>query len=587
MAADVQADNPSEDRQELLVFDGDGAVAAIEMGSHAFAWRLPGVILGALTAACLYLLARILFRRRIVAALVGVFVLVDGMFFVQSRIGMNDVYVGFFIVAAYTVFAAVWTGWWRGRAAFWVAMPLIGALLGLALASKWVALYAIGGMVLLILVRSALGRVLAILGLIALTGVLGYMAMSVPEGQGFGNLTFLLVMIALTLIAVVVAIFHPIAWTDDEMRFAVVAPAVLGGLVFFGALALGRLDAQLVVGSLAITPLRAADRPRPRLSRGRRALHAGRAARLRAAGRPAAPGRTGLRPGTTGATGRGLAASRLAHGPAGRLDGRLPGRPAAGDLRRLVHPVGDDREPPDRRRLANWPRWPDAPRPDRPDVSLPQRPDRGASGLVAVVGLAAQPQARVVLPGGPGGGHVGGPLRRRQPRDLVARRAGAPVRQRHGLPPPEPGPDPHRGRLRRPVDPVGTDRPGRVPVPLLHGAAVRGPGPGLFRRGAVARRLARHLAIRPPRRRRGHRPAGRHVAALAAVVCGRRRRVGQPGLAGLSGGHPRIRADRAHGGPRDRRRHRVCPVDPRGPRPGRGRPGRTSRRTAAGIGRSA
>ena len=62
-------------------------------------------------------------------------------------------------------------------------MPVIGVLLGLALASKWVAAYAIGALILLILVRSALGRVLAILGLIGMTGVLGYIAISVPEGQ--------------------------------------------------------------------------------------------------------------------------------------------------------------------------------------------------------------------------------------------------------------------------------------------------------------------------------------------------------------------------------------------------------------------
>ena len=95
------------------------------------------------------------------AVLAGLFVLVDGMFFVQARIGMNDVYVGLFIVAAYTLFAAIWTGWWRGRLAFWLGMPIVGVLLGLALASKWVAAYAIGALVLLLLVRSALGRVLA------------------------------------------------------------------------------------------------------------------------------------------------------------------------------------------------------------------------------------------------------------------------------------------------------------------------------------------------------------------------------------------------------------------------------------------
>ena len=108
--------------------------------------------------ALLYVLARILFRRREVAILVGVFALVDGMLFVQSRIGMNDAYVALGIIAAYTLFAALWTGYWKWRGAFWVAMPLIGLCLGFALASKWVALYAIGGLGILILARSALGR---------------------------------------------------------------------------------------------------------------------------------------------------------------------------------------------------------------------------------------------------------------------------------------------------------------------------------------------------------------------------------------------------------------------------------------------
>ena len=54
--ADFNPMYPSEDRQQLLLFDGAGASAAIDAGSHAFAWRLPGVIAGALTAALLYLL---------------------------------------------------------------------------------------------------------------------------------------------------------------------------------------------------------------------------------------------------------------------------------------------------------------------------------------------------------------------------------------------------------------------------------------------------------------------------------------------------------------------------------------------------
>ena len=56
-------------------------------------------------------------------------------------------------------------------------------LLGLALASKWVAAYAIGALGILVLARSALGRLILIVGLIGLTGVLGWMALAVPDGQ--------------------------------------------------------------------------------------------------------------------------------------------------------------------------------------------------------------------------------------------------------------------------------------------------------------------------------------------------------------------------------------------------------------------
>ena len=253
-AMDVESQYMTDDRQQLLVLGEDGLSASIDVGSHAFAWRLPGVIAGVLMAVCLYLLARILFRRRLVAGLTAAFVVLDGMFFVQSRIGMNDVYVGLLIVAAYTLFAAVWTGWWRWRGAFWVAMPVVGLLLGLALASKWVAAYAIGALVLLLLVRSALGRVLAILGLIGITTVLGYLAIT-PAGLGVGNIPFMAIMVGLTLVAVVTAVFHPIAWTEDEVRLALVAPLVGAVVIVGGASATGHLGTSMALGSVAITPL--------------------------------------------------------------------------------------------------------------------------------------------------------------------------------------------------------------------------------------------------------------------------------------------------------------------------------------------
>ncbi|HXU86359.1 MAG TPA: phospholipid carrier-dependent glycosyltransferase, partial [Verrucomicrobiae bacterium] len=254
-AVDVNRPYPTDDRQQILVFDDAGAAASVDVGEHEFAWRLPGVIAGALMAGFLYLLARILFRRRMVGLFVAVFCVADGMFFVQSRIGMNDAYVGLGIVAAYTLFAALWTGVWRHRGAFWVAMPLIGALLGLALASKWVALYAIVGMGFLVLVRSALGRLLAIAALVTMTAFLGYLAINVPAGTGFGNLPFVAIMVALTVVAVVANVLHPLRWSLDEIRLAIGGPVALGGLVALVAIALNKQDASTRIASVAVTPL--------------------------------------------------------------------------------------------------------------------------------------------------------------------------------------------------------------------------------------------------------------------------------------------------------------------------------------------
>ncbi|MGE5156106.1 MAG: phospholipid carrier-dependent glycosyltransferase, partial [Betaproteobacteria bacterium] len=246
---------PTSSQGAILAFSGTGEVASVDIGHYPFAWRLPGVILGALTAGILYLLTRLLFRRRDVAVLAGLFVLLDGMAFVQSRIGMNDVYTGVFILAAYLLFAWLWLEPRRWRA-FWVLMPVVGLLLGLGLASKWVAAYAIGALGILVLARSALGRLLLIAGLIGLAGVLGWMALAVPAGSGAtGNLTFALLMIVLTLTAVVITVYHPIAWSAEEMWLAVAGPAALGILVVLGAIALGRADAAMVLGPVRLSPL--------------------------------------------------------------------------------------------------------------------------------------------------------------------------------------------------------------------------------------------------------------------------------------------------------------------------------------------
>ena len=254
-AVDTAAAYPSSDREQLLLFAADGAGAAVDVGQNAFSWRIFGVLAGALMAGLLYLLARVLFRRRAVAVLAGLLVLADGMLFAQSRIAMNDAYVALLIVAALTVFATIWTGAWRWRGAFWVGLPVVGLLLGLALASKWVALYAIGGIGLLVLLRSALGRALIVVGLAAVAATLGYMAISTgPEAKTGGNLLFLLLMVALTMVASAVAVLHPVAWTVEEVRIAVGGPAALGALLGLASipLGLGPLAQNVALGLMAL-----------------------------------------------------------------------------------------------------------------------------------------------------------------------------------------------------------------------------------------------------------------------------------------------------------------------------------------------
>ena len=265
---DTQPERPGDDRTQLIAIAADGRTASVEVGSNAFAWRLPGVVLGAATAALMYLLARILFRRRAVAVFTGLIALAEGMLFANSRIAMNDVYVTFFVVAALTLFVGLWLGRWQRAWQVIVGFVAIGLLLGLALAAKWVAAYAIGGMALLILLRSALGRLIALTGLLAITAVLGAAAIRPADVEDPArNWLFLLMMVGLTLALAAAMVRRPVRFTLGELVVAVAVPAVLGGflavagVLFGGLLPAGAslsggqvvlVGAAMLVGSAAI-----------------------------------------------------------------------------------------------------------------------------------------------------------------------------------------------------------------------------------------------------------------------------------------------------------------------------------------------
>ena len=243
-ALDASPALPNGGRGELLVAWSNGEMAQLSVGDLTGGWRWPGVIAGALAAALLVLLARLLTERRDVAALVGALALLDGAGFVQSRIGMNDVYLLVALLAACCAFVA----WLQGRVHTTRSRALIllatGATLGVALASKWVAIYGVGALGATWLSRSAAGRAVLVGGLVLLGALLLPPALARgAESTRIPNLPFLLVVVA------TVATTTAAAWRAGLLRRADLSLHAASRLAVFSG------EALLVGFALLVIPL--------------------------------------------------------------------------------------------------------------------------------------------------------------------------------------------------------------------------------------------------------------------------------------------------------------------------------------------
>ena len=124
-------------------------------GFQPFGWRVMSAIFGTLLVALMYLLARQLLPMRIFALAAGFLTTFDGMTFVQSRIGMIDIFPIVFIVCAYLAFQLHLRADTASRQRLTVVLTAL--LLGLALGAKWISLAAYGTIVVL-LVASLIRR---------------------------------------------------------------------------------------------------------------------------------------------------------------------------------------------------------------------------------------------------------------------------------------------------------------------------------------------------------------------------------------------------------------------------------------------
>src|SRR5438046_2877673 len=118
---------------------------------HPFQWRLAACIFGVLCIPMMYLLARRLWPNRLFAIVAATLVCFDGMFFIQSRIGMIDIFPIFFILASYFLFLVHIQS--RSFNASMLSLVALGIVLGIGIAAKWIVLAAWATIVFVMLLR--------------------------------------------------------------------------------------------------------------------------------------------------------------------------------------------------------------------------------------------------------------------------------------------------------------------------------------------------------------------------------------------------------------------------------------------------
>jgi hypothetical protein len=124
----------------------------IDLGFNTFGWRLAACIFGTLCVPMMYLFARRLWPNRLFAISAATLVCFDGMFFIQSRIGMIDIFPVFFILLAYFLYLVHIQS--TRTSSSLLSLVALGVVLGMGIASKWIVLAALASIVFLMIVRA-------------------------------------------------------------------------------------------------------------------------------------------------------------------------------------------------------------------------------------------------------------------------------------------------------------------------------------------------------------------------------------------------------------------------------------------------
>jgi len=117
-------------------------------GHNPFAWRVGGVIVGALGILLIYFFAKRVFKSSR-AGLIAAFLLTfEFMHFVEARIAVPEPYILFFVIAMFYFFYRYWEDPARGGKYLFLSLVFFG----LGFSTKWHVMYGFVGMMLLLIV---------------------------------------------------------------------------------------------------------------------------------------------------------------------------------------------------------------------------------------------------------------------------------------------------------------------------------------------------------------------------------------------------------------------------------------------------
>ncbi|WP_183354869.1 phospholipid carrier-dependent glycosyltransferase [Geomonas silvestris] len=124
-------------------------------GMNPFGWRIAGVLFGVALVPLVYLFGLKLFRDRFYAFCAAFLMLADFMRFTQTRVAVIDVFGVFFILVLYYFVLDLFPreGELPPRSTN-ATLFLAGTAFGIGAACKWIVLYAGGGMLLLVILKT-------------------------------------------------------------------------------------------------------------------------------------------------------------------------------------------------------------------------------------------------------------------------------------------------------------------------------------------------------------------------------------------------------------------------------------------------